>query len=322
MRRPFSRAHDFGKGRKSNMDSFQHIIERLLFAADASRALFQVSTADGGISIKAEAVRRGLQQIRHGEAPADTIDPIALKMFERGEGTLVQDEIGSEQPGGASLAKAGVKARMVAPVLVEGALRGWISVHADAPRSWTSETRAALEKARTEAGALLAANGRRVLPMNGEELRVAAVQTILDDLRKALEVQRCTYRRPVLSAYAFPVVFESRAEGINSLLGDFTIIQTGQPVISLLLSKRAQVVQDDCSKASSEPVFHTMLAHYGGMRAQIVTPFIVGDELKGVLSIHELRHIRSWTEEDKRFGAAAAHMIGTLFEQDLGQAAE
>jgi GAF domain-containing protein len=61
-----------------------------------------------------------------------------------------------------------------------------------------------------------------------------------------------------------------------------------------------------------------MLAHYGGMRAQIVTPFIVGDELKGVLSIHELRHTRDWTEEEKKFGAAAVRMIGTLFEQDLG----
>src|ERR1700709_1636820 len=77
-----SRAERFREGQESNMDSFQHIIERLLFAVDASRALFQVSTADGGISIKAEAVRRGLQQIRHGETPADTVDPVALKMFE------------------------------------------------------------------------------------------------------------------------------------------------------------------------------------------------------------------------------------------------
>jgi hypothetical protein len=118
------------------------------------------------------------------------------------------------------------------------------------------------------------------------------VQTILDELRQALDVQRCTYRRPVLSAYAFPVVFESRAEGINSLLGDFTIIRTGQPVINLLLSKRAQAVQDDCSTASSDPVFHTMLAHYGGMRAQIVTPFIVGDELGGLVDSRASSHAR------------------------------
>lgn len=297
------------------MDSFQQSIERLLFAADARRALLQISTADGWSPIEAEAVRGGLQQIRHGAAPLSAVDPVALQALRGGEAMLVQNEIGAAEP---SLVRAGVKARMAAPILVEGKAQGWVTVHADAPRQWTGEARAALETAAAEAGALLAAKRRRKLLMNGAELRVAAVQTILDDLRQTLEVQRCTFRRPVLDAYAFPVVFESRAEGINSLLGDFTIVQTGQPVISLLLSKRAQVVQDDCSKASAEPIFHTMLAHYGGMRAQIVTPFIVGEELKGVLSIHELRRLRSWTEEEKRLGAAAAQMIGTLFEQDLG----
>ena len=290
------------------MDSFQQIVANLLFATDASRSLFQLSGGDDRFPIRAEAVRNGFQQIRHGKAPTDTVDREAL---ERGKALFVENE--AEIPG-----LAGVKARMVAPLLDESGLKGWISVHADAPRIWTSAARLALETARAEASALLAANSKRRLPMNGDELRAAAVQTILDELRLALDVQRCTFRRPVLSAFAFPVAFESRAEGINSLLGDFTVVQTGQPVINLLLSNRAQVVQEDCSTASSEPHFHTMLAHYGGMRAQIVTPFIVGDELKGVLSIHELRHTRDWTEEEKKFGAAAVQMIGTLFEQDLG----
>jgi len=293
------------------MVRFQHIVENLLFATDASRALLQLSHGDDRIPIRAEAVQRGSQQIRHGKVATDSVDREAL---ERGKAMLVENEVAI--PG-----LPGVKARMVAPLLDAGGLQGWISVHADAPRSWTSEARVALETAGAEASALLAANSKRKVPLNGEELRVAAVQTILDELRKALDVQRCTFRRPILSAFAFPVAFESRADGINSLLGDFTVVQTGQPVINLLLSTRAQVVQADCSTASSEPHFHSMLKHYGGMRAQIVTPFIVGDELKGVLSIHELRHTRDWTEEAKKFGAAAVHMIGTLFEQDLGRAA-
>ena len=57
-----------------------------------------------------------------------------------------------------------------------------------------------------------------------------------------------------------------------------------------------------------------MLAHYGGMRAQVVTPFIVGDELKGVLSIHELRNPRAWTSAEKALAAEAAALIGTIFE--------
>ena len=79
---------------------------------------------------------------------------------------------------------------------------------------------------------------------------------------------------------------------MRSLLGDFTIVQTGQPVIVKLLAERKQVIQEDCRSASSDPLFHKMLAHYGGMRAQMVTPFIVDDQLKGVLSVHELRDVR------------------------------
>jgi hypothetical protein len=57
-----------------------------------------------------------------------------------------------------------------------------------------------------------------------------------------------------------------------------------------------------------------MLAHYGGMRAQMVTPFIVGDQLKGVLSVHELRHERIWTRAEKAWAAEAAVLIGTILE--------
>src|ERR1700730_6978889 len=88
---------------------------------------------------------------------------------------------------------SGVKARMGATLLDERGLEGRISGHADAPRSRTSEARHVLETARAEASAQWAANSKRRLPMNGDELKVAAVQTILDELRQALDVQRCTF---------------------------------------------------------------------------------------------------------------------------------
>jgi GAF domain-containing protein len=101
---------------------------------------------------------------------------------------------------------------------------------------------------------------------------------------------------------------------MRSLLGDFTIVQTGQPVIVKLLAERKQVIQEDCNIASADPLFHKMLAHYGGMRAQMVTPFIVGDQLKGVLSVHELRDVRIWTAAEKALAAEAASLIGAIFE--------
>src|SRR5205085_6056312 len=98
------------------------------------------------------------------------------------------------------------------------------------------------------------------------------------------------------------------------LLGDFTIVQTGQPVIVKLLAERKQVVQTDCRIVSDDPLFHKMLAHYGGMRAQVVTPFIVSDQLEGVLSIHEVRDAREWTVAEKALAAQGAALIGAMFE--------
>jgi GAF domain-containing protein len=57
-----------------------------------------------------------------------------------------------------------------------------------------------------------------------------------------------------------------------------------------------------------------MLAHYGGMRAQVVTPIIIDDQLTGVLSIHELRDVRAWTTAEKALAADAAALIGAIFE--------
>jgi GAF domain-containing protein len=57
-----------------------------------------------------------------------------------------------------------------------------------------------------------------------------------------------------------------------------------------------------------------MLAHYGGMRAQVVTPVIIDDQLKGVLSVHELRAVRAWTIAEKTLAAEAAALIGAIFE--------
>ena len=151
-------------------------------------------------------------------------------------------------------------------------------------------------------------------PSVREDLSSAAAQAILDRVRLTLEVQRCTFRQPVQAGYAFPVTLESRMDEVRSLLGDFTIVQTGQPVIVKLLAERKQVIQENCETASSDPLFHKMLAHYGGMRAQVVTPFIVGDTLKGVLSIHELRNPRAWTSAEKALAAEAAALIGTIFE--------
>jgi GAF domain-containing protein len=207
-----------------------------------------------------------------------------------------------------------IRARMLAPLTRDGKFRGAISLHHCLdPRQWSASDQHAMATAQTT---ILDAFARRetLEPPAREDLRSTATQAVLDHLRVTLGVQRCTFRQPVLDVFAFPVTFESRSEGERSLLGDFTIVQTGQPVIVKLLAERTQVVQEDCSIASTDPLFHKMLAHYGGMRAQVVTPFIVGDELKGVLSVHELRALRKWTAAEKALAAEAAALIGAIHE--------
>ena len=60
-----------------------------------------------------------------------------------------------------------------------------------------------------------------------------------------------------------------------------------------------------------------MLAHYGGMRAQIVTPLFRDDTLAAVVSIHYLKGPRTWTREETEFGLAATRLIGLIFGATL-----
>lgn len=283
----------------------QRVIEKLLLETGASRAMLHRAGADGGFAIEAEAVQHGQHQLRHHAPEAGTPDAKTLAALARDQDIIVRHD---GEP-------SSTKTRMLAPVIQGGRLAGVISLHSSEAREWSPQDRAAMQEAQASILGILTERAALERPAL-EDLRSAATQAILDRLRTALGVQRCTFRQPVQDAYAFPVTFESRAEGMRSLLGDFTIVQTGQPVIVKLLAERKQVVQEDCRVASTDPLFHKMLAHYGGMRAQMVTPFIVGDQLKGVLSVHELRDARAWTVAEKALAAEAAALIGAVFETE------
>ena len=288
----------------------QRVIENLLLVTGASRAMLELVRHDGTLEIVAEAVQHGQRQIRHYAPAQALLDARTLERLRRDKDILVEPDTGEPRASDSE----GISARMLAPLIRGGHLVGVISLHHCAdPRRWSAQDKDALHDAQARILDILAERESREPPAS-EDLRTAATQTILDRLRIALDVQRCTFRQPVQAAFAFPVTFESRAEGMRSLLGDFTIVQTGQPVIVKLLAERKQVVQEDCRIASDDPLFHKMLAHYGSMRAQVVTPFIVSDQLKGVLSIHEVRDARKWTVAEKALAAQGAALIGAMFE--------
>ena len=278
----------------------QRTIEHLLLVTRASRAMYQLRCDAGNFAIEAEAVQHDQPQLRHRKGRSNEALLHAADL-------PASEDVLEDAPEPAKSGPTAITARLRAPLLHQGNLVGVISLHwCRAHVPWSGQPHDALAQARRALRTVESGEAP------SESLRTAAIQAVLDQLRTALDVQRCTFRQPVEEAYAFPVTFESRANDQRSLLGDFTIVQTGQPVIVKLLAERAQVIQEDCRIASKDPLFHKMLEHYGGMRAQMVTPFIVGDLLKGVLSVHELRAVRAWTAREKALAAQAAALIGAL----------
>ena len=302
------------------MASFQSIAETLLLDAGASRTMLQLAAPGGGFAIVAEAVTRGARQIRNDPPVDELLEAPAFKQLELDREILVQDDIERAEP---ALAQAfidryGARARILAPVVQGDRLAAVISVHhAPGTRRWEAHDVEAVRRAQAAALAALEERERRVLAATPEDLRDAALQAILDRLRLSLRVQRCTLRQNINAAYAFPVTHESRSKGVWSLRGDFTIIQSGQPVIEKLLRERAQVVQDDTRSASTDPLFHVMLKHYGDMRAQIVTPLFREDSLAAVLSVHSLTELRTWTPEETGLARSAARWLGLLIGATL-----
>lgn len=303
------------------MASFQSIVANLLLETGASRTMLQLVAADGRMASVAEAVSHGARQIRNdGPDAAELLEMPALQELGKNSKVVVQDDLERAEPPvvRALIDRYGVRARLLAPLVHADRLAGVISVHHTLePRKWNSQEVEAVRKAQAEALAVLDEREHRALTTTPEQLRDAAIQAILDRVRHALRVQRCTLRQNVSAAYAFPVTHESRADGVWSLLGDFTIIQSGQPVIEKMLAERAQVIQNDTRVASDEPLFHVMLKHYGDMRAQIVTPLFREDTLAAVLSVHSLKELRTWTAEETGLARAAARMLGLLIGATL-----
>jgi GAF domain-containing protein len=143
------------------------------------------------------------------------------------------------------------------------------------------------------------------------QLRAAALDAIVAALREQVDVDRCTLRLEVEGEY-FPVVHEARTPGTGSLIGDRKVSLQGQPVVEAILGGAEQVIQRDCAVASDDPAFQAMLAHYGGLAAQIVTPVREGTALLGIISLHHLGSPREWSERELALPRAGADLVRRL----------
>lgn len=144
-------------------------------------------------------------------------------------------------------------------------------------------------------------------------LRAAALEAIVGCLRESVEVDRCTLRLDVPGDY-FPVVHESRTPGTGTLIGDREVSLRGQPVVNAILAGVEQVVQEDSATASDDPAFQAMLAHYGGLGAQIVTPVRDSASLVGIISLHHLGGPRHWSQEELALARAGVELVRRLVD--------
>ena len=67
-------------------------------------------------------------------------------------------------------------------------------------------------------------------------------------------------------------------------------------------------------RAGGDDEFHAMRERFGGMRAQIVTGCYRGERLVALLSIHDLRAPRSFSEADMERCRATAAAIAELVD--------
>jgi GAF domain-containing protein len=302
------------------MPSFQSIAEDLLLATGASRATLQLAEPGGSLAFAGEAVTHGASQMRNDPADGEPLEAAAFAQLGREKKIVAQDDLQRAEPpvAAALIDRYGARARIFAPLVLGDRLAGMISLHhLPGPRQWQEQDIEAVRKAQAAALALLEERAGRKLATSTEDLRDAAIQAILDGLRAGLRVQRCTLRQNVSAAFAFPVTHESRGDGVRSLRGDLTIVQTGQPVIVKMLTERVQVVQNDTRSASTEPVFHSMLMHYGDLRSQMVTPLFREDSMAAAISVHSLQELRTWTPEETALTRSACRLLGLVIGATL-----
>jgi GAF domain-containing protein len=144
-----------------------------------------------------------------------------------------------------------------------------------------------------------------------DDLVGSTLQRIVDWLQEAFRVDRVTLRRAVPDDF-FPVVFEARTERARTLIGDTEIDLRGQPVVRVLSEDRAQVVQHDARTAFDDPMFQRMLASYGDLGAQIVTPVHVQDALAAIISLHHLGEPRHWSSGEVALARDAAAVVAGI----------
>ncbi len=137
---------------------FQPLVDRLLHEVGASRVTLRLDTPGKNFPAVAEAIADGVAPIRQDDSLDQRNAPTAQWIMARKE-ILVQPNCGTAEPRPpqALIDVYGVRAQLLAPVLEDGDVVGWVSVHETrGQRQWTAHEVDSVRSAALEIEALRA----------------------------------------------------------------------------------------------------------------------------------------------------------------------
>jgi len=141
---------------------FDAVLATLLDRTNGSRTTLRVDLPALGFHVNdvAGEARQPEEKSLRGETGIDQRAVETVKWLDRERRPLIQDDLSAtDVPAPAALIEIyGARAQMLAPIIVDDALLGWISVHySKGARNWSTSDTAALDDAVKDVHAILAA---------------------------------------------------------------------------------------------------------------------------------------------------------------------
>lgn len=103
---------------------------------------------------------------------------------------------------------------------------------------------------------------------------------------------------------------EAIAPGVKPIAHDDSLDQRNAPTAQWLMRTREVLVQNDCSV--DEPPAPPALLEVYEVKAQMLAPLISDGEVAGWVSVHEVRNVRAWTDEEVSVLRSAASRVAQM----------
>jgi maleate isomerase len=136
--------------------SFEDLMADVRERTSAARVTLRLDVAGANFPVIAEALDDGAASIRSDNS-LDQRGAATAQRVMRTRQVLVQNDClkAENSPPAALLEAYRVRAQVLAPVLIEGAVAGWVSVHSMVERAWSDHDVAAASRAADAAAAAL-----------------------------------------------------------------------------------------------------------------------------------------------------------------------